>query len=102
MDNTDGIMKAQHAVIAKETKAIASVVIDGADEDRARSFAETYASNPEPTTPVCITYYWKVFRAKGASALTSSISASDATSNAGAPPLTSVSMTHGDGLAFTA
>jgi hypothetical protein len=51
-----------------ETKAIASVVIDGADMDRARSFAETYASNPEPETPVCITYYWKVFRAKGTSA----------------------------------
>jgi hypothetical protein len=52
----------------EETKAIASVVIDGAEVDRARSFAETYASNPEPKTPVCITYYWKVFRAKGTSA----------------------------------
>jgi hypothetical protein len=40
----------------------------GADVDRARSFAETYASNPEPETPVCITYYWRVFRAKGRSA----------------------------------
>ena len=52
----------------EETKAIASVVIDGADVDSARSFAETYASNPEPKTPVCITYYWKVFRAKRTSA----------------------------------
>jgi hypothetical protein len=52
----------------EETKASASVMIDGADVDRARSLAETYASNPEPETPVCITYYWKVFRAKGTSA----------------------------------
>jgi len=50
----------------EETKASASVVIDGADVDPARSFAETYASNPEPATPV--TYYWKVFRAKGTDA----------------------------------
>jgi hypothetical protein len=52
----------------EETKASASVVIDGADVDPTRSFAETYASNPEPATPVCITYYWKVFRAKGTEA----------------------------------
>ena len=52
----------------EETKAIASVRIDGADIDPARSFAETYASTPEPKTPVCITYYWKVFRAKGTEA----------------------------------
>lgn len=52
----------------EETKASASVVIDGADVDPTRSFAETYASNPEPATPVCITYYWKVFRAKGTDA----------------------------------
>ncbi|HTL17330.1 MAG TPA: hypothetical protein VL793_08840 [Patescibacteria group bacterium] len=52
----------------EETKAIASVVIDGAEVDRGRSFAETYASNPEPKTPLCITYYWKVFRAKSTSA----------------------------------
>ena len=48
----------------EECKAIASVVIDGVDVDRTRRFAETYASNPEPETPVCITYYWEVFRAK--------------------------------------
>jgi hypothetical protein len=52
----------------EETKAIASVVIAGAEVDLTRSFEETYASNPEPQTPVCITYYWKVFRAKGKSA----------------------------------
>ncbi len=52
----------------EETKASASVVIDGVDVDPARSFAETYASNPEPATLVCITYYWKVFRAKGTEA----------------------------------
>jgi hypothetical protein len=52
----------------EETKAGASVMIDGADVDRARSFAETYTSNPEPKTPVGITYYWKIFRAKSTSA----------------------------------
>jgi hypothetical protein len=52
----------------EETKAIANIVIDGVDVDRAHSFAEAYASNPEPETPVCITYYWKVFRAKATSA----------------------------------
>ncbi len=52
----------------EESKAIASVTIDGADVDLSRSFAETYASNPEPKTPVCITYYWKLFRARGAKA----------------------------------
>jgi hypothetical protein len=52
----------------EENKAVASVVIDGVEIDRARSFEETYASTPEPKTPVCITYYWKVFRAKGPSA----------------------------------
>jgi hypothetical protein len=29
-----------------------------------RSFTEVYASNPEPKIPVCITYHWKIFRAK--------------------------------------
>jgi hypothetical protein len=52
----------------EETKASASVVIDGAEVDPAHSFAETYASSPEPEPPVCITYYWKVFRAKSTSA----------------------------------
>ena len=52
----------------EETKALASVVIDGAEMDHTRSFTETYASNPEPKTPVCITYYWQVFRAKGTNA----------------------------------
>ena len=48
----------------EETKAISRVLIEGADVDEARSFSEVYASNPEPKIPVCITYHWKVFRAK--------------------------------------
>ena len=52
----------------EESKAIASVVIDGVEVDAKRSFTEVYASNPEPKVPVCITYYWTVFRAKAATA----------------------------------
>jgi hypothetical protein len=47
-----------------EIKSIASVVIEGVAVDAKRSFTEVYVSNPEPKIPVCITYYWKVFRAK--------------------------------------
>ena len=52
----------------EEAAAKATVVIEGADVDAARSFTEVYASNPEPKIPVCITYHWKVFRAKTTSA----------------------------------
>lgn len=48
--------------------AIASIEIDGAEADAARSFSEVYASADEPKIRVCINYYWKVFRAKGTSA----------------------------------
>lgn len=51
-----------------EAKSFSSVRIAGADVDDARSFSEVYASNPEPKIPVCITYHWKVFRARTSTA----------------------------------
>jgi hypothetical protein len=48
----------------EEAKSFATVLIEGAEVDAARSFTEVYASSPEPKIPVCITYHWKVFRAK--------------------------------------
>jgi hypothetical protein len=47
---------------------IGSVVIEGAEVDPKRSFAEPYASSPEPKIPVWITYHWKVFRATNTTA----------------------------------
>jgi hypothetical protein len=47
---------------------IGSVVLDGVEIDPNRSFSEMYASGPEPNIPVWITYHWKVFRAKSATA----------------------------------
>ncbi len=52
----------------EEAKAFASVAIEGVEVDAKRSFAEVYSSSPEPKIPVCITYYWKVFRAKATTA----------------------------------
>jgi len=52
----------------EEARSISSVRIDGAEVDTARSFTEVYASSPEPKVPVCITYHWKIFRAKIATA----------------------------------
>jgi hypothetical protein len=52
----------------EETKSIGTVAIEGVDVDAKRSFIEVYSSNPEPKIPVCITYYWKVFRAKATTA----------------------------------
>ena len=52
----------------EEAKAFVSVAIDGVEVDAKRSFTEVYASGPEPKIPVCITYYWKVFRAKAGTA----------------------------------
>lgn len=48
----------------EETKFIGTVIIEGVEVDAKRSFTEVYSSNPEPKIPVCITYFWKVFRAK--------------------------------------
>lgn len=68
----------------EEAKTIANVVIDGVDVDTARSFSEAYASNPEPKIPVCITYHWKVFRAKSSVA---TLSVSDwQSANQSTPP----------------
>jgi hypothetical protein len=52
----------------EETKSIGTVVIEGVEVDAKRSFTEVYSSSPEPKIPVCITYYWKVFRAKATTA----------------------------------
>jgi hypothetical protein len=52
----------------KATPFIGRVVLDGVEVDEKRSFTEMYASNPEPSIPVWITYHWKVFRAKGTTA----------------------------------
>jgi hypothetical protein len=52
----------------EEARSTATVVIEGVEVDAKRSFAEVYSSNPEPKIPVCITYYWKVFRAKATTA----------------------------------
>jgi hypothetical protein len=60
-----------HPKVKKKEEAtgfIGSVGLEGVDLDEKRSFSEMYASNPEPKTPVWITYHWKVFRAKGSSA----------------------------------
>ncbi len=58
----------------EETKSIAAVLIEGADVDTTRSFTEVYASSPEPKIPVCITYHWKVFRAR---TITATLTVSD-------------------------
>jgi hypothetical protein len=50
------------------TGFIGSVVLEGVEVDAKRSFTEMYSSAPEPKIPVWITYHWKVFRAKGATA----------------------------------
>jgi hypothetical protein len=53
----------------EETKSNATVLIEGVEVDAVKSFTEVYASNPEPKVPVCITYHWKIFRAKTSSAI---------------------------------
>ena len=50
------------------TGFIGKVVLKGVDIDSTRSFAEMYASNPEPPIPVWITYHWIVFKARGRTA----------------------------------
>ena len=52
----------------EEIQPMGSVTIEGVEVDAKRSFTEVYASNPEPKIPVCITYHWKVFRAKARTA----------------------------------
>ncbi|MGH7969619.1 MAG: hypothetical protein ACREIC_12925, partial [Limisphaerales bacterium] len=52
----------------EDAQTTATVLIDGVELDAKRSFDEVYASGPEPKIPVCIKYYWRVFRAKERSA----------------------------------
>jgi hypothetical protein len=52
-----------------DAKFIGTVMIEGVEVDAKRSFTEVYSSNPEPKIPVCITYFWKVFRAKATTAM---------------------------------
>ena len=50
------------------TGFLGSVSLEGVEVDAKRCFSEIYSSSPEPKIPVWITYHWKVFRAKGATA----------------------------------
>jgi len=54
--------------LEEATRFTGSVVLEGVEVDTKRSFTEMYASTPEPKIPVWITYHWKVFRAKAATA----------------------------------
>jgi len=58
----------------EETKSTGTVILEGVELEEKRSFTEVYASTPEPKIPICITYYWRVFRAKG---LTAKLTVSD-------------------------
>ena len=53
----------------EDGRTTATVVLEGVDLDAKRSFIEVYSSTPEPKIPVCITYYWRVFRAKSQTAM---------------------------------
>jgi hypothetical protein len=50
------------------TPFIGTVALDGVMLDIKRSFTELYSSTPEPKIPIAISYFWKVFRAKGKAA----------------------------------
>src|ERR1051325_3762976 len=52
----------------EDVQPMGSVTVEGVDLDVKRSFAEVYASGPEPNIPVCITYHWQVFRARASNA----------------------------------
>jgi hypothetical protein len=54
--------------LEEANKFIGSVILEGVEVDAKRSFNEMYSSSPEPKIPVWITYHWKVFRAKSATA----------------------------------
>jgi hypothetical protein len=62
------LVNAKPRKLEEASKFIGSVVLEGVEVDAKRSFAEMYSSNPEPKIPVWITYHWKVFRAKSATA----------------------------------
>lgn len=69
----------------EEVQPMGLVTVRGVELDAKRSFAEVYSSSPEPTIPVCITYFWQVFRAN---ATTATLTISDWTSEKepGGPP----------------
>ncbi len=52
----------------EDVQPMGTVTVEGVDLDVKRSFAEVYASGPEPNIPVCITYHWQVFRARARTA----------------------------------
>jgi hypothetical protein len=52
----------------EESKSTGTVTLEPVELDEKKSFTEVYASTPEPKIPVCITYYWQIFRAKGPTA----------------------------------
>jgi len=52
----------------EETKSTGTVMLEAVELDEKKSFTEVYASTPEPKIPVCITYYWRIFKAKGTTA----------------------------------
>ena len=62
------LVNAEAKKLEEANKFTGAVEIEGVDVDKKRSFTEMYASNPEPRTPVWITYHWKVFRARGTTA----------------------------------
>jgi hypothetical protein len=66
-DYTD-LVQAKKKTLEEASKFIGRIVIDGADVDLNRSFTEMYASSPEPSIPVWITYHWIVFRARDTTA----------------------------------
>lgn len=53
----------------EEATSRLSIHVDDVQMDAGRSFTEVYASSPEPKIPVCVTYYWRVFRAEAPTAL---------------------------------
>lgn len=67
-----------------QVHSAATVKLDGVDVDTRKSFNEAYASDPEPKIPICITYYWRVFRAKAKTA-TLTVSDWQSPSEPGAP-----------------
>jgi hypothetical protein len=62
------LMQPKAKKLEEADKFIGRVDLHGVDVDGKRSFTEMYASSPEPPIPVWITYHWKVFRAREATA----------------------------------
>src|SRR5262249_52926165 len=56
------LTRPQKKQMHEANKFIGSIVLEGVELDRKRSFMEMYASNPEPKIPVWITYHWRIFK----------------------------------------